>query len=120
MPAVIVEVGFLSHPVEGKDLLDAAYQKKIAEGILEGIISFDRSHSRKARSDIALKSEVLERLDDLRQSITDTFTAFSILSQMQWPALFKLMNFYNNETLWLTHSLLYHIPLEITLASVGQ
>lgn len=40
MPAVLVELGFISHPTEGRRLGEAAYQRKAAEGILEGIRAF--------------------------------------------------------------------------------
>ena len=42
MPAVVVEVGFLSHAEEGKKLLDKKYQRKIARGIADAIIALDR------------------------------------------------------------------------------
>jgi len=37
MPAVLVEVGFLDHPIEGKQLADPAVQAKIADAIAEAI-----------------------------------------------------------------------------------
>lgn len=40
VPAVLVEVGFISHPEEGKRLQDAAYQDKIALAVAEGIRAF--------------------------------------------------------------------------------
>jgi N-acetylmuramoyl-L-alanine amidase len=40
MPAVLVEVGFLSNPEEGARLADEAYLKDVAEGIYDGIKSF--------------------------------------------------------------------------------
>lgn len=40
LPAVLVEVGYLSCPTERKKLLDPAYQERLAEGILEGIREF--------------------------------------------------------------------------------
>ncbi len=40
MPAVLVEVGFLSNPEEAVRLTDEAYLIKIAEGIYDGIKSF--------------------------------------------------------------------------------
>lgn len=39
MPAILVEVGFLSHPKEGRLLGDAQYQNSIAQGICNGILS---------------------------------------------------------------------------------
>jgi len=40
MPAVLIEAGFLSHPVEGKKILDAAYRRDMARAILDGITSY--------------------------------------------------------------------------------
>ena len=40
MPAVLVETGFISNPEERALLTDPAYQKKVADAILEGIINF--------------------------------------------------------------------------------
>jgi N-acetylmuramoyl-L-alanine amidase len=37
MPAVLVEVGFLDHPIEGKELADPAVQQQIANAIAEAI-----------------------------------------------------------------------------------
>jgi N-acetylmuramoyl-L-alanine amidase len=37
MPAVLVEVGFIDHPIEGKQLADAAVQASIATAIAEAI-----------------------------------------------------------------------------------
>ena len=42
MPAVLVEGGFMSHPVEGKRILDKAYRRKMAKAIVEGILSYKR------------------------------------------------------------------------------
>ena len=37
MPAVLVEIGYITHPVEGEKLLNEAYQKALANGIANGI-----------------------------------------------------------------------------------
>ena len=37
MPAVLVETGYITHPKEGKNLLNSFYQKLLAKGIAEGI-----------------------------------------------------------------------------------
>jgi len=37
MPAILVETGYISHPKEGKHLLDSSYQSLLAKGIAEGI-----------------------------------------------------------------------------------
>ncbi len=40
MPAVLVEVGFLSHPEEAKRMVNKAYQNTLAEGMAEGILRY--------------------------------------------------------------------------------
>jgi N-acetylmuramoyl-L-alanine amidase len=37
MPAVLVEVGFVSNPTEAKRLINSTYQKRFAQGLAEGI-----------------------------------------------------------------------------------
>ncbi|HKM17035.1 MAG: AMIN domain-containing protein [Firmicutes bacterium] len=44
MPAVLVEVGFVSNPEEEALLNDPDYQVKIAEGLLYGILTFFRNY----------------------------------------------------------------------------
>lgn len=39
-PAILVEVGYISHPEEGKRLAQKAYQDKLARAIAEGVKSF--------------------------------------------------------------------------------
>lgn len=39
-PAVLVEVGFVSHPEEGRHLSDAEYQEKLARAITAGVKQF--------------------------------------------------------------------------------
>lgn len=39
-PAILVEVGYISHPVEGKRLSDKAYQEKLAQAIAAGVKDF--------------------------------------------------------------------------------
>ncbi len=43
MPAVLVEAGFLSHPVEGRQILSAAYRQRVARALVEGLLSYKRS-----------------------------------------------------------------------------
>lgn len=40
IPAVLVEVGFLSNPDEARLMADSVYQKKVAESIYRGIVRF--------------------------------------------------------------------------------
>lgn len=39
-PSVLVEIGFLTHMYEGKLLATKTYQKKVAQGIVKGIIEY--------------------------------------------------------------------------------
>ena len=43
MPAVLIEAGFLSHPVEGRQILSVAYRQKIARAIVEGLLAYKRT-----------------------------------------------------------------------------
>ncbi len=40
IPAVLVEIGFGSHPIEGKNLASQWYRQRVAQGIARGILSF--------------------------------------------------------------------------------
>ena len=40
MPAVLIEAGFLSHPIEGKKILTVEYRRQMARAIVEGIVSY--------------------------------------------------------------------------------
>jgi len=40
MPAVLVEVGYITHPSEGKTLGKSAFQDSIAQGIADGIVAY--------------------------------------------------------------------------------
>jgi N-acetylmuramoyl-L-alanine amidase len=42
MPAVLIEGGFMSHPVEGRKILDAAYRREMARAIVDGILAYKR------------------------------------------------------------------------------
>lgn len=48
MPAVLVEIGFISHSQEEARLREAPYRQAIAEGVRNGIASFARSHERRS------------------------------------------------------------------------
>lgn len=48
MPAVLVEIGFISHPAEGKKLAEARHQQKVAASLHAGIREFrTRVHARR-------------------------------------------------------------------------
>lgn len=40
MPAVLIEIGYITHPIEAKRLFNPNYQKLLAEGIANGIESY--------------------------------------------------------------------------------
>jgi N-acetylmuramoyl-L-alanine amidase len=40
IPAVLVEMGFATHPVEGRNLGTQAYRQRVAQGIARGILAF--------------------------------------------------------------------------------
>jgi len=42
MPAILIEGGFMSHPVEGRKILDPAYRRLMARAILDGIVAYKR------------------------------------------------------------------------------
>jgi N-acetylmuramoyl-L-alanine amidase len=39
MPAALVEVGFIDHPLEGRELLDPSVEDRIAEALARAIVS---------------------------------------------------------------------------------
>jgi N-acetylmuramoyl-L-alanine amidase len=47
MPAVLVEVGFISHPEEGALLGTPEYQEKVAQALLDGVRAFQAETSRR-------------------------------------------------------------------------
>jgi N-acetylmuramoyl-L-alanine amidase len=40
MPAILIETGYLTNPLESKRLFNPEYQKNLAKGIAEGIKSY--------------------------------------------------------------------------------
>lgn len=40
MPAILVEAGFMSHPVEGRRIFTAAYREKMAQAIAAGLLAY--------------------------------------------------------------------------------
>ncbi|WP_117237385.1 N-acetylmuramoyl-L-alanine amidase [Thermus sediminis] len=40
VPAVLVEIGFGDHPVEGRRLQESAYRDRVAQGLLSGVLTF--------------------------------------------------------------------------------
>lgn len=57
VPAVLVEIGFLSHPVEAEKLMKKAYQRDIAQAIAKGI---DRYVSNESQTTIKVDGGVKE------------------------------------------------------------
>ncbi|MGA3163229.1 MAG: N-acetylmuramoyl-L-alanine amidase [Verrucomicrobiota bacterium] len=42
MPAILIECGYMTHPVEGERILDAAYRRQMAQAILKGILNYQK------------------------------------------------------------------------------
>jgi N-acetylmuramoyl-L-alanine amidase len=42
MPAILVEGGYMTHPVESKKIYDAVYRRQMAQAIVIGILSYQR------------------------------------------------------------------------------
>ena len=42
MPAVLIEAGFMSHPVEGRKIFDPAYRRQMARAITVGVLEYRR------------------------------------------------------------------------------
>ncbi|MCX8088265.1 MAG: N-acetylmuramoyl-L-alanine amidase [Meiothermus ruber] len=40
VPAILVEMGYLSHPIEGQNLREASYLDRIAYGIARGVLEY--------------------------------------------------------------------------------
>ena len=43
MPAALVEAGFLSHPTEGRKILDPTYRRQIAKAIVQGLKDYQKA-----------------------------------------------------------------------------
>jgi N-acetylmuramoyl-L-alanine amidase len=48
MPAVLVEVGFISNPQEEQRLRDDGYRDRIARALVAGVAGFKRSYDQRA------------------------------------------------------------------------
>ena len=42
MPAILIEGGYMTHPVEGRKIFDAAWRKQMAAAILRGILNYQK------------------------------------------------------------------------------
>jgi N-acetylmuramoyl-L-alanine amidase len=42
MPAVLIEGGYMSHPVESRQIYDAAYRRRMAAAIVSGVLAYKR------------------------------------------------------------------------------
>jgi N-acetylmuramoyl-L-alanine amidase len=43
MPAVLIEAGFMSHPVEGRKIFTSAYRQQLAKAIVNGLLAYKRA-----------------------------------------------------------------------------
>jgi N-acetylmuramoyl-L-alanine amidase len=55
VPAVLVEVGFLDHAIEGPELLVAAQQERIAAAIADGILAFAEARNSPQKAPLLAK-----------------------------------------------------------------
>ena len=42
MPAILIECGYMTHPVEGKKIFDSAYRRQMAQAIVKGILDYQK------------------------------------------------------------------------------
>jgi N-acetylmuramoyl-L-alanine amidase len=42
MPAILIEGGYMTHPVESKKIYDAAYRRQMAQAIVKGILNYQK------------------------------------------------------------------------------
>jgi len=42
MPAILIEGGYMTHPVEGRNIFDAGWRKQMAAAILQGIVRYQK------------------------------------------------------------------------------
>ena len=42
MPAILIESGYMTHPVEGRRIFDAGYRRQIAAAIVKGILNYQK------------------------------------------------------------------------------
>jgi len=42
MPAILIEGGYMTHPVEGKNIFDAAYRRRMAAAMVRGILAYQK------------------------------------------------------------------------------
>jgi N-acetylmuramoyl-L-alanine amidase len=50
MPAVLVEIGFLTNPKEERKLMDASYREKIAQALFRGLAAYKQRYDQKMRA----------------------------------------------------------------------
>ena len=43
MPAILIEGGYMTHPVESKKIYDAVYRRQMAQAIVIGILTYQKS-----------------------------------------------------------------------------
>jgi N-acetylmuramoyl-L-alanine amidase len=43
VPAILIEGGFLSNPSDAKDIYDAAFRKRMARAIADGIVAYKKA-----------------------------------------------------------------------------
>ena len=63
MPAILIEGGYMTHPVEGKKIFDAAYQQQMAAAIVKGILNYQKLTAPPVRRRAADATAIARRAD---------------------------------------------------------
>ena len=42
MPAILIEGGYLTHPVEGRKIFSDAYRHQLAQAVVKGILAYQK------------------------------------------------------------------------------
>ena len=49
MPAVLIEAGFMTHPIESQKIYTAAYRQQMAQAITTGILAYKKAVEQPAK-----------------------------------------------------------------------
>ena len=58
MPAILIESGYMTHPVEGRRIFDAGYRRQIAGAIVKGILNYQKLTSPGTRTTMVAATKV--------------------------------------------------------------
>ena len=57
MPAILIESGYMTHPVEGRRIFDAGYRRQIAAAIVKGILNYQKLTSPAPRATMVAETK---------------------------------------------------------------